>query len=263
MRLRFVSWNVDGLHPNKGQPSVLAEAGWDLCALQEVRAPTLTACLEVAGLDPSCGVLAEPLVPASAQDVKTPFFSALIARPPLRLVEPAVLDLPSPKRTLVARVTGGQRDVMVASLALPPGVEWGGERKVEQAQAIAGWLRRRELPTVIGIDANTPKWDRLELSDTEWWYPGEAVLLGVERDHDLRDVYREHVRADSERWAQLVRERPDGPVEVSHRRRGTDCRYDFILASPELSVATAGYAFHEASDHAMVVAELDLKSIVS
>jgi hypothetical protein len=264
MQLTFVSWNVDGIR-GQAQPELLAGSiDWHLLALQEVRPAKLEAILAAAGLDASCGALSAPRLPPGSRDVDTPFFSALIARPPLRLTDVTELDVPSPRRTLSATVTGAGQDFAVASLALPPGKVWGTD-KPRQAIAIASWLRerRRAMPAIIGIDGNTPLFERLSLADNEWWYPDEAVLLGAQRDHDLRDVYREHAEADPELWARIARERPDGPLAVSHRRgqgdRRVDCRYDAILASPEFRVRGAWYDLREGvSDHALVVAELDL-----
>jgi endonuclease/exonuclease/phosphatase family metal-dependent hydrolase len=173
--------------------------------------------------------------------------------------------VPSPERTLIGEIEGGVGHFTAASLAAPPGVRWG-VGKLRQKERIAAWLRDRTGPVVFGMDANTPKWDRHDFADTEWWDDREAVLHGVERAHDLRDVYREHLSQNPEERARIGGERPDGPLQVSFERgRGsskTACRYDFIYASPEFVVRSASYLYDDAltagSDHALIIAELEL-----
>ena len=137
---------------------------------------------------------------------------------------------------------------------------------MRQALDVARWLDAQRGPTVLGIDANTPRWDRIDLAATEFWNAGEEQLLGPAPAHALRDVYRETVERDASRMRVIATERPDGPLAVSYVRgrgeRAVECRYDFVLASPDIRVVDSGYRRDESraagSDHALVWAELDL-----
>lgn len=178
----------------------------------------------------------------------------VVTRAPFRLRGAAVVaDLPSPDRSLLARV-GSDEDsyfgMSLLSAALPPATSWG-TLKVEQCLAIVRLLKRRRAPMVVGIDANTPKNDHVDPEKVDYWWPEEAELLGPRAGHNLWDVYRTL--------------HPDGPskqMPVSFEMNGVPRRYDYILASPEFTVASVEYRFDDEvkqlSDHALVLATLEL-----
>lgn len=60
------------------------------------------------------------------------------------------------------------------------------------------------------------------------------------------------------------RARPDGPLAVTHLRRGADRRYDASHASPDLDIDSVTHDRHGAreagSDHAAVVATLTFRA---
>ena len=194
----------------------------------------------------------------------------MLARSPWTLSDEGVLEVPSPERALHAVASSGSVAIAVASMALPPASSraWGPAKKVAQAKAIAQWLADATGPTLVGIDANTPKVDHPRLAESVWWNDGEECLLGVEKIHSLRDVYRELVERDPALAASIEADRPLGPLAVSYRRgrgeRAVDCRYDSILASPDVAVLAAGYEYDAAvaagSDHALVWADLEISS---
>ena len=261
MRLRVVDWNLDGFTDVDAKVDLLADLAWDVCLLQEVT-ETSWPRLQALGDEAlwSAGHLPEL---ASAPR----YHSAVLVRGDWRVHDLGpVPQVPSPERTATARLERDGARLVVASLALPPGVVWGDAGKGRQADRIACWLRACPMPVIVGIDANTPKWDRPELADCEWWNDQEPLLLGADRIHDLRDVYREVLATDPRRRTEVVAARPDGPLAVSHLRgRGrqqAECRYDHVLASPELAVDGVDYLWGEAvesgSDHALIVADLDL-----
>jgi hypothetical protein len=174
-------------------------------------------------------------------------------------------DAPLPERELIACVTHPTGRFLIGNFSLPPGVGWG-RIKADIALTIANWLKRREEPVIVGIDANAPKRDHPDLALNEWWWPEEAVLLGEDRDHDLRDVFREWLADNDEQFARRRHLRPNGPLEISYVRgnvaQGNPCRYDMILASPEFQVKHVEYRFADAlaagSDHGLVLADLAL-----
>ncbi len=263
MRIRFLDWNINGFTAVEAKGELLAEMRWDVCALQEVTRDAWTSLLRL--VEPADAGVAFDHMPRL--EGKHPVYhTALLVREPFQLHEVDVLhDVPSPERTLQAAVIGGGARFTVASLAAPPGVSWGNA-KCRQDERIAAWCVDRRGPLVFGMDANTPKWDRHELADTEWWKDREAVMFGVDRPHDLRDVYREHLRQNPEEWEAIRGERPDGPLAISYDRGNSKnpvaCRYDVIFASPEFEVDHVEYRYDQAidagSDHALVMAELRL-----
>lgn len=115
---------------------------------------------------------------------------------------------------------------------------------------------------IVGIDRNAPKWERHDLAEDEWWNRWEPLLYGPDRVHDLRDVNREYLATYPELAVQVQKARPDGPLAVTHRRRGTECRYDAIYASPEFRVNGVEHhldaALSAGSDHAIVTCDLVL-----
>ena len=190
------------------------------------------------------------------------YASAVLVRAPARLHHFGVLhDVPSPERAAVASVEIDGHRLSACSWAAPPGATWGKAGKGRQVLRYAAWLRGRAGPVVVGIDRNAPKWERLELANDEWWNDDETVLYGPDRAHDLRDLFREQVDRDPDLRREIAAARPDGPLAVTHSRRGADCRYDAIYASPELEVISVHHVWDEAreagSDHAAVVADLE------
>jgi endonuclease/exonuclease/phosphatase family metal-dependent hydrolase len=265
MRLRFVTWNVNGF-AERGQAEFLAASEWDVCAVQEATTPAALERLATQ-VGATSYVSARPSL-VGADDTRPRYVSALLARSPWSLSGARVLDVPSPERALHAVAAAGTQSIVVASMALPPASSraWGPAAKVAQAEAIATWLAETGVPTIVGIDANTPKVDHPELARSVWWNAGEERLLGVDRIHRLRDVYREVVERDAALSASTVASRPDGPLAVSYRRgrgvRAVDCRYDVILVSSDIAVCSGGYEYEVAvaagSDHALVWAELEV-----
>ena len=76
----------------------------------------------------------------------------------------------------------------------------------------------------MGIDRNAPKWERRDLVDDEWWNRWEPLLYGPGRVHDLRDAWRDVLDRDPELLKAILAERPEGPLAVTHVRRGIECR---------------------------------------
>lgn len=136
----------------------------------------------------------------------------------------------------------------------------GGRREGSSGGPVPDWLRDRPGPVVVGIDRNAPKWERHDLVQDEWSNTWGPLLYGAGRAHDLRDVYRDYLAAHPELAARVRQASPDGPLAITHRRRGTECRYDAIYASPELAVEDVEHhldaALNAGSDHALVRAAL-------
>ena len=168
-----------------------------------------------------------------------------------------------PERTLVATVESRGTYITVCSFHIPPGANWR-EVKTRALKAIARWLPLQPSPLIFGIDANCPKTDHPDIQKNEWWRDGEPLLLGGSPLHRLRDVFRAHLEHNPDERARIVAARPNGPLAVSHvrgnRRTMTECRYDFIYATPDVRVERVRYMFDNmiraVSDHALVIADL-------
>lgn len=256
MRITVVDWNVNGF-VRKGQVDLLDAMDWDIACLQEVTRESWPAFRD---LGHEGGVAFDHLPPMA--DTGPRYASAVIVRTKSARLEGlgVVPDVPSPERAAIASVTLNGRRLWVGSWAAPPGVTWGAAGKGRQVSRFAAWLRDRPGPVVVGIDRNAPKWERHELAEDEWWNKWEPLLYGAERVHDLRDAYRAHLQANPELADRVRVSRPDGPLAVTHQRRGVACRYDAIYASPEFTVEDVEHHWDTAraagSDHALVRATL-------
>lgn len=256
MSFVVVDWNVNGF-VRKAQADLLSDMDWDFACLQEV---TRESWQEFRQLGHQGGVAFDHL-PALA-DTGPKYASAVLVRTKVANLEgfSVLRDVPSPERAAVATVTLNDRQISVCSWAAPPGVMWGDAGKGRQVNRFAAWLRDRPGPVVVGIDRNAPKWERHDLAQDEWWNKWEPLLYGVDRVHDLRDVYRDHLQGQSELAQEVRNARPDGPLAVTHLRRKIACRYDAIYASPEFTVENVEHHWDNAraagSDHALVRATL-------
>jgi endonuclease/exonuclease/phosphatase family metal-dependent hydrolase len=263
VRLRVVCWNIDGLRLQL-QPELLRETPWDVCLLQEVAdAAQLREIGRRAGASAWHGAFAhaDSFLRGRARPRQ---YAAALVREPFRLVAPGVLDgVPAPERTLVAVAERDDVRVSLASLAAPSGGRLGAAERAAQCEGIAGWLAGREPPLVAYVDVGAPRRERLDPADCEFSSPAAALVLGPDGAHGLVDVYRSLLERDARLREQALAARPDGPLAVSHTsRNGVVSRPDVLLASADLTVETARYAYDRAvavgSDHALVVAELGL-----
>lgn len=172
-------------------------------------------------------------------------------------------ETPLPERNLVTDVTCDGKTFAVGSFHSLTGVSYK-QTKVVNFQMIADWLCRRSLPTLMCIDANTPKVDHPNLCESEWWWKEEPLLFGTTAEHDLSDSYRRYLESAPDEMAAIVSDRPEGPLAVSHCRgpQKVESRYDFIYVSPEWHVDMVEYRYEEAvehgSDHALVKASVTL-----
>jgi hypothetical protein len=255
MELTVIDWNVNGA-VHQGQPAFLYQLEWDVALLQEVTVSTWVA-FRVLGSD---GVVAFDHLPPLA-DGGPRYACAIVVKGRVRILEAGLLEsMPSPERALTARAEVDGLTMDLCSWAAPPGVSWGDAGKGRQVSRFAAWLKERARPVVVGIDRNAPRWERPNLGDDVWWNKREPLLYGPGRVHDLRDTWRDVLNRDPERLASVLGERPEGPLAVTHIRRGIECRYDAIYVSPEFEVVEVQHLWDQAleagSDHAAVRAEL-------
>jgi exonuclease III len=264
--LRFASWNVNGQNGFAVDSHVryLQSKGCSVVALQEVkqdyfaalkRHPRIVAAAySLAVRPPAAGTPARRLLGCAIV-----VLDASVEIGDAALIETSIC----PERTLVADATVGGHRVVVASLHCPNGSNWGNDKAV-WFHEVANWLREQTVPTVFGIDANTPKNEGLDdRSYAKWWredsHPavgnGALKLVGNAPIHGLRDV-----------WKQLNPGAAAFPVSHNRDNRSVKrpeygCRYDFVFTSSHFTPIACEYYYDEVvkatprlSDHALVSA---------
>jgi hypothetical protein len=265
MKIRFASWNVNKRKPTRRHVEILHDARPDILALQEV-CPAFHDGLVAEGLFTWNAFSLNLRPPREGEGRSRRLGCSLLGTAGTRLRPNSCALVPGltlPERTLVATVEGPGAVVKVCSFHIPPGASWG-EVKPRTPKAIAGWLERQAWPLIFGIDANCPKTDHPDIRRNEWWWEDEQLLLGATPLHQLQDVFRVHLGANPNELAAILATRPNGPLAVSHvrgnRRKMTECRYDFIYATPDVVVKNVVYEFDDTiravSDHALVIADL-------
>jgi endonuclease/exonuclease/phosphatase family metal-dependent hydrolase len=276
--LRVVNWN---LCLRVGDAAVrearlLRSLRLDLACLQEVNANSLEMIKEYAGFD--WVRRAHPVGMDGPASRRSAYLSAVAGseRCSARLLRS--LTVPFPERIVSVALLVGDRHLTVSSYHAPPGVSWGIQ-KVEQAVTYTQWLKKRKGPTLLGADANTPEVDAADFERTRThWHTGQRrlegkrgddVLWGPDKDHQLRDALRVWLDDHPAKMKAIRQERPDGPLEVSHRTGvrkgslGTPRRFDSIWVSGEFAVRRVRYLYEAAleagSDHAVVIADLRME----
>jgi len=272
-----VTWNL----AHRRQVDPLGEllrastTGERVVLLQEARPDSLEAFCRAAGLDwwhHAKELLTEEQLVDRVRG--RPVAIAGDGPPPtgLRLGPPVGL----PEKVLVADVVLGGRPVTVASYHAPPGVTWH-QVKPRQAVAFARWLSAVDGPVLFGADTNTPETDHPDFALTRChWHRGhrrleldelgEDALTGPDKVHPLTDCLRLWLDANPEELEAIRRERPTGPLRISHRtgktnvRPGNPRRFDSVWVSEHLVVTDVSYDYEGAiaagTDHALVTAGL-------
>ena len=125
----------------------------------------------------------------------------------------------------------------------------------------------------MGGDFNTPLLDPLDDDGVQThWHTGspklgnivgDDVLVGPHPWHGLRDAFRTWLAENEAEREVIRRDRPNGPLETTHRLRGkTPMRYDQIWLSEHFMVQGVQHLYAEAieagTDHALVIAEVTL-----
>ena len=141
-----------------------------------------------------------------------------------------------------------------------------GADKPRVSAAVGDWLEQQNGPVLVGMDANSPDVDHpdFKLTRCHWaqqpFTDLEPRLLGPTKTHRLRDLWREHLEQDHEALATLRRDRPTGPLAVSHIVQGRPRRYDHLWATPDINVEALEYdqlgLADGHSDHALIRATL-------
>lgn len=274
--VRVVSWNVSFAMGDRmrSQAGYIKKLQPDLLCLQEVNLSSAQELVERAGLDWLVSGVA--LRPSKQDDTPVRKRGSAIAGRGTAPVSTWLLnDLPFPERLVLAEVRLYDMSWTVASYHAPPGVTWR-EKKAQQAVGFARWLQGIQTPTVLGGDFNTPEVDGLDFGRTRThlhtghrWLgelPGDDLLVGPDKIHDLDDALRLWIEKDPRRLDDVRRIRPNGPLAISYRtlRRGgkppTPWRFDAVWVSGHFVVHDVQYPYEQSiaarSDHSAVVCDL-------
>ena len=264
------TWNVNGQSGSSVDAHLrfLESKGCGIVALQEVkehyvaalrRHPKVHAVSYSLDLRPP-----EPDAPAK----RRLGCAIVVLDPPIVVQSAQIIETTiCPERTLVATLTVDGERIQVVSLHCPNGSKWGRDKAV-WFHDVANWMQLQVVPTVFGIDANTPKNESLaDAHRDKWWredsHPavgnGAQQLVGDSPFHDLRDV-----------WKLLNPGASAFPPSYNRDSKGEKrpeyaCRYDFIFASPHFTPLACDYHFEAVvgttprlSDHALVSATMRL-----
>lgn len=274
--LRIATWNLNyrslDVAPTLGE--LIRRSGVDLALLQEANPGSLDAVREAAGLDWAVSAFdaGAPLPVARSGRRRVAAVAGRGERPSCFGLLPG-LELP--ERAVFASVTTPLGPLTVVSYHAPPGVSWG-QVKVDHAHALLRWIDDTPRLLVVGADANTPDIDHPDPAQvrTHWHtgmrklhgLPGDDVTFGGAPQHRLRDAYRRWLDEHPDIKEDIQRERPSGPLAISHRTGkrktspGTPRRFDALWVSPDLAVRSAQYDYTggvaAGSDHALVIADL-------
>ncbi|WP_105327598.1 MULTISPECIES: hypothetical protein [Pirellulaceae] len=263
MKIRFGSWNVNHRKLRQAHLDILLDAQVHLLACQEVSA-SFHAALDASGLF-DWSVSSLDLRPPEPDEGRARRLGcSLFGRGDLSLIDASLLpDLVFPERALVAKVRAGDSPFTACCFHAPPGANWGVV-KPQTLVKIAEWLSEREGSSIVGIDANCPKFEHLDITQNEWWWADEPKLLGPSPIHAMKDAFRIHLSQQPQELEGIIKQRPNGPLAVSHvrgnSRKRTECRYDFVYISDDIGVKQVRYDFgnqvRASSDHALVLADL-------
>lgn len=270
----FVTWNMNWMSRSaaacKRRAEFIAGQSWDILALQEV-VPEQVDALRDAGVGDAWAY------PGDLRGDR--FASALIVRNGFSLHRPSLIaELPQPRRGIWATAEGRGLRFDVASWHAPNAAE-PSSRPIKQRGYIAfiEWAARRQLPLLVGTDANHGALYTREIDfpdspflldfPKDWWL--EENTFWTQVDPDLRDTWIVYLAQHPDVLAEVRSRWIEGmPSAVSYVRGSaknpTPDRFDYVLATPEFGVESVAYDYEAGcaagSDHGLVSTVLTLPS---
>jgi hypothetical protein len=192
-----------------------------------------------------------------------PHGAAVVARNGWELDSFEVVGGPKSGRGVVARAVRGPEAIAVMSWHAPNRAGQGLEAKMDGYRAMIERVRKLEGPLVIGMDANhgSPgtSLDPVD-PDPDHEHALEIEFFSNAPGHDLSDALLVYLRDDPDAYRELLRQRPDGPLEVTYAHGATPDRYDYIMITSQFEVEHIVHDYAGAlaagSDHGFVSAEL-------
>ena len=259
--LCVATWNLKFNSSPERTLNYLQDARWDVVCLQEV-GRSASALLEkredwavVDGLE---------LASNQLSSWKRPHAAAIVSRNGWRLEAPGlVADTPTPGRGVKALALRGKDAVSIISWHAPNAASEGVDTKMAGYQAVLNAIGGTVGPLVVGLDSNhwslSTDLDLVE-HDADSPFAVENQFFGRDPQHRLRDALIAYLRENRDTYDELIRRRPDGPLEVTYKRGDTLDRFDYIMVSDELHVDEISHDFEGAreagSDHGFVSAVL-------
>jgi endonuclease/exonuclease/phosphatase family metal-dependent hydrolase len=248
----------------------LAEAEWDVVALQEVSRKAWEVFQREALFDEGYYTLdGFGITPSGGRHHGV----AILTRNGVRARSPRLIPgLPKSERGLSVILEGLAAPVEMISWHAPNAVGEGVKIKMQAYQAITTWLREKDGPQVLGFDGN--HWNRNIQLDLPAYHRVEDphfienLFFAANAEHDLEDALVSFYQEDGEAYQELLQERTTGPLAVSYVRGSTkrpvEDRFDYIFVSSDFDVRQCRYDYEGAtkagSDHAFVEARIRLEA---
>jgi exonuclease III len=261
MRLRIASWNVRGMPHPVDQLRLLADLHPDILLVQDVGPSAVHAVTDSHLWDH----IADTWSPPHPPGITIRRGGCLIA---VKGDWVLTSTLPTPdallsNRALAVTATHGGAALTLLSCYAPTNTGPGRKERPGYFGALTAWLSAA-TPVVLGMDANGPRVDHPDIEQSRWWTEEEALVLGA--GAQTKDVLRLWYTNHPAELKRRLRYYPNGPLADSYHRgrRGKylHCRYDSIRVSPGIHVLDVRYLYEDAvraaSDHALVVADIDL-----
>lgn len=262
MRLKFASWNLNRRRPQDLYKDIRLEILQaykpDIIALQEV-SRSFYALLDY---DKMFSWSAFSLESNNPRPDGCALFGTGLFKP---ISSQVMKNVPFPEQTMISRLESPAGLITACSFHIPNGSRHKDKKRVT-GRVIAEWLAQQKLKTIFGIDANSPAVDHPDVSKSVLYENDAPELLGFSGKsiHNLRDAFRISLESNPEMARLIVAQRPNGPLAVSYDRGNNvtrvERRYDHIYITPDIKVIKVEYhdLLPEASDHALVVAELEV-----
>jgi endonuclease/exonuclease/phosphatase family metal-dependent hydrolase len=269
--LDVATWNLRSSSDPSSVMAYLENAEWDVACLQEVGVVFSNRLRGRADWDVVNGL---EFAWSEVSSWKAPHAAAIVARNGWQLAEGALLpDTPVPGRGVSAVAHKDGEAASLLSWHAPHAVPGDGEtkataiaRKMQAYRSLVSFIEGVDGPLILGMDANN--WNlRTDLDlpppapATDPFYDQDAFFSATPA-HRLSDALLAYLRANPTKHAELKALRPDGPLEVTHRRggHGKADRFDYIMISAEFAVDRMAHHYEQAcaagSDHALITASL-------
>ena len=275
--LRVATWRLG--HPRGDPDAVQRQAAFvasfelDLLLLQDVRLSELGSFTGAGGFDWAISA-AELHVPPPKHSWLLERSAAIAGRGARPRATRLFTHVPQPTRMLLVELDAPLGSLIAVSsdtgTILRP-----TDAALEHTLALARWLETVQGTVLVGVSTDSLRTDHPDRrrirtrrptgrSGLQTGEPGDDLMFGPRPIHRLDDAMRRWLDRHPDELAQVRRDRPDGPLAVTHRfegRGGTlESRRDLLWVTADLEVATIDHHYEAAvdagSDQALVVAEL-------
>ena len=274
--LRVATWKLG--HPRGDPDAVQRQAAFaasvelDLLLLQDVRLSELGSFTGAGRFDWTIGA-AELQVPPPKRSGLLERSAAIAGRGARPRATRLFTHVPQPTRMLLVEVDTALGPLIAVSsdtVTVRP-----RDAALEHTLALARWLERVQGTVLVGVNTDSLRTDHPDRrrirtrrptgrGGLQTGEPGDDLMFGPRPIHRLGDAMRRWLDHHPDELAQARRDRPDGPLAVTHqfewRDETLESRRDLLWVTADLEVATIDHHYQAAvdagSDHALVVADL-------